>query len=91
MSEIVESKTAQQRLSELHDARKQRREIVAASREDMAPGIFIILDSPPGIGWRLERNGYPTRYLATRELAIAHYRKLVGGAINQLKPLKETP
>ncbi len=39
-------------------------------------GVKVYPDCHPGVGWVLEWEGYADRYLATKELAIEHFKLL---------------
>jgi hypothetical protein len=39
-------------------------------------GVKVYPDNHPGVGWVLEWRGYADRYLATKELAIEHFKLL---------------
>jgi hypothetical protein len=45
----------------------------AAQRAELAPGVFVYPDSPPGVGWVLERPAKPLRFYGTREEAVAAF------------------
>ncbi len=80
MNEIMRqtpvTSSASDRFAHARAVGKARMEARKASREEIAPGVFIQMDRPPGVGWRLLIPGRPVRYLATRALAIAHYEIL---------------
>lgn len=43
-------------------------------RVDLASGVYVYPDNPPGIGWVLVEAGRDKRYYATKDMAIAQYR-----------------
>ncbi len=47
-----------------------------AQRVDLGAGVVVYPDMAPGVGWVLQRPGYPNRYLATKDQAVAHYGTL---------------
>ncbi len=57
-------------------ARADRSAALMATHQALALGVEVYQDSPPGVGWVLARTGLPNKYLATRELAIAHWHAL---------------
>lgn len=63
-------------MAKAREGRKAQREARMATRQEIAPGVWIWQDCPPGVGCCLEIPGHARKYLRDRETAIKHWRAL---------------
>jgi hypothetical protein len=60
-------------LEALANARAARKDAQKANTKRLPYGALVYPDSPPGVGWVLDRRGYPKRYYASLDIALAAF------------------
>lgn len=58
-------------------AREANKILRESLREQLDVGVWTYPDSPPGVGWVLERTGKPNRYYNDRNMVVWSYWQLV--------------
>ncbi len=63
------------------EARIRRKETQVALKAQLDVGVYVYPDSPPGVGWVLERIGYAKLYFRDKQRCESYYWMLVSKGI----------